>query len=129
MRVHSSLPSVPLLCRMRERTRFADRKPVCRHAFTLIELVISTSLMAMILGAAYVCLRAGLTSQSLIDDRQEVFQSARVAMGLLSADLRSACSLSKKFDFVGMHRMMGEIRADNLDFATHNYTQIGRASC
>jgi type II secretion system protein J len=91
-------------------------------AFTLIELTISTALMAMILGAAYVCMRAGLVSQQMVDARQDVFQSARVAMALLSADLRSACSLSRKFDFVGMHRMLGDIRADNLDFATHNYT-------
>ncbi len=90
--------------------------------FTLIELVISAGLMAMILVSAYVCLQAGFSSQNLIEPRIEVFQSARVAMGLITADLRSACVLSKDSEFVGMHRMLGGAEADNLDFATHNYT-------
>ncbi|HXA44840.1 MAG TPA: hypothetical protein VNZ25_04995, partial [Candidatus Angelobacter sp.] len=35
---------------------------------------------------------------------------------------RAACPLSKTDDFLGMTRMVGDIEADNLDFATHNYT-------
>jgi len=88
----------------------------------LIELVISTALMAVILGSAYLCLRAAVASQKLIDTREEVLQNARVAMALLSADLRAACPLSKTIDLLGMHRMLGEVEADNLDFATHNYS-------
>jgi type II secretion system protein J len=103
-------------------TRAFERYGTSGQAFTLIELVISSALMAMILAAAYVCLRAGLASQDLVDAHQEVFQSARVAMALLTADLRGACVLSKKFEFVGMHRMLGDTRSDNVDFATHNYT-------
>jgi len=90
--------------------------------FTLIELVISASLMALILVSAYVCLHACFSSQNLIEPRIEVFQNARVAMALLTADLRSACVLSKDSEFVGMRRRLGEVEADNLDFATHNYT-------
>jgi type II secretion system protein J len=92
------------------------------RGFTLIELVISTALMAMILGGAYVCLRAGLDTQELVEAREDVFQNARVALALLSADLRCACPLSKDVEFVGMQRKVGEVRADNLDFGTHNYT-------
>ena len=91
-------------------------------AFTLIELVISSALMSMILVSAYICLRAGLSSQRLIDSRVDAIQSARVAMDLIAADLRSACPLSKEFEFLGMHREVGPVVADNLDFATHNYT-------
>src|SRR5690242_12566682 len=91
-------------------------------AFTLIELVISAALMAMILVASYSCLSAALSSQKLVEPRADVIQNARVAMALLSADLRSACPLSKDFEFLGMHRMIEDIEADNLDFATHNYT-------
>lgn len=93
-----------------------------RSGFTLIELVISTALMAMILAAAYVCLRAGLTGQQSIEAREGALQNARVALALLSADLRCACPLSKDTEFVGMQRTVGETRADNLDFATRNYT-------
>jgi prepilin-type N-terminal cleavage/methylation domain-containing protein len=91
------------------------------RAFTLIELVISAALMALILTASYMCLSAALAGQKLIEPRAEVIQNARVAMAMISADLRSACPLSKDFDFLGMHRMLDELQADNLDFATHNY--------
>src|ERR1041385_3529224 len=90
-------------------------------AFTLIELVISVSLMTLILVSAYMCLSAGISTQKLIDPRVEIVQNARVAMALMTADLRAACPLAKEFDFLGMHRMVGDAQADNLDFATHNY--------
>lgn len=89
--------------------------------FTLIELVISASLMAILLVAAYLCLSSGIASQRLLESRGEAVQSARVAMALMSADLRCACPLSKDIQFVGMDRMLGDVEADNLDFATHNY--------
>jgi type II secretion system protein J len=93
--------------------------------FTLVELIISAALMTMILSSAYLCLTSGLSSQKLIDSRIEAFQNGRVAMALISADLRGACPLSKEFEFVGMHRTLGDVQADNLDFATHNYTPRG----
>jgi type II secretory pathway component PulJ len=91
-------------------------------AFTLIEVVISSSLMALILVSSYLCLNAALATQKLVEPRVEVLQNARVAMALMAADLRCACILDKDSEFLGMHRMLGEIEADNLDFATHNYT-------
>lgn len=90
--------------------------------FTLIEIVIAASLMAVILVAGYLCLSAGLASQKMIEPRTEVIQNARVAMAIMVADLRVACPLSKDPEFLGMQRMLGEVEADNLDFATHNYT-------
>ncbi len=93
-----------------------------RAGFTLIELVISAALMAMILGASYVCLTAAISGKKLIEPRADVIQNARVAMAMISGDLRSACPLSKDFEFLGMHRMIEDLQADNLDFATHNYT-------
>ena len=38
------------------------------------------------------------------------------------ADLRGACPLDKDSELIGMQRTLGDIEADNLDFATHNYT-------
>jgi prepilin-type N-terminal cleavage/methylation domain-containing protein len=92
------------------------------NGFTLIELVIGAALMSLILVSAYMCLHAALASQKLIEPRVEVLQTARVAMALMTADLRSACPLSSDFDFLGTHRMQGDTEADSLDFATHNYT-------
>ena len=93
-----------------------------RAGFTLIELVISAALASMILVAAYLCLKSAIASRKLIEPRVDVLQSARVAMGILSADLRAACPLAKDFQFLGAGRKLGEVQADNLDFATHNYT-------
>ena len=78
--------------------------------------------MSLILVSAYLCLNAAFSSQKLIEPRAEVLQTARVAMALMSADLRCACPLSSDFDFLGTHRMQGDTEADSIDFATHNYT-------
>jgi len=90
--------------------------------FTLIEMIISVSLMAMIVVSAYLCLNACVAGQKLIEPRVEIIQNARVALAILTADLRDACTLSQDFEFLGMHRVLGDVEADNLDFATHNYT-------
>ena len=95
---------------------------ISESAFTLIELVIGAGLMSLILVSAYLCLHAALASQKLIQPRVEVLQTARVAMALMTADLRAACPLSSDFDFLGTHRIQGDAEADSLDFATHNYT-------
>ncbi len=78
--------------------------------------------MALILVSAYLCLGAGFSAQKLIEPRAEIIQNGRVALALMSADLRAACPLSKSDDFIGVTRTLGDIEADNLDFATHNYT-------
>jgi type II secretory pathway component PulJ len=88
-------------------------------------MMISAGLMSLIMVSAYLCLHAALASQKLIEPRVEVLQSARVAMALITADLRCACPLSKDFDLLGTHRMSGEAESDSLDFATHNYTPRG----
>jgi prepilin-type N-terminal cleavage/methylation domain-containing protein len=93
-----------------------------RAGFTLIEVVISSALMAMIIVAAYLCLNACVASQKAMEPRLEVIQNARVSMALMAADLRAACPLDKNSEFLGMARTLGDIEADNLDFATHNYT-------
>jgi len=84
--------------------------------------MISSALMALILVSAYLCLGAGFSAQKMIEPRAEIIQNARVAMAIMSADLRAACPLSKTDDLLGMTRTVGNVEADNLDFATHNYT-------
>ena len=105
----------------REMRTTAEVK-VGQTGFTLIEIVISSALIALILVSGYACLNAAVSSRKMIEPRLEVFQNARVAMAIMTADLRAACPMSKDYDFLGMHRMLGDVQADNLDFATHNYT-------
>jgi len=91
-------------------------------AFTLIEVVIASALMALILVSAYACLSAGYASQKIITPRTEILQNARVAMAIVSGDLRAACPLAPDQEFLGTTRTLEDAEADNLDFATHNYT-------
>jgi len=92
------------------------------RAFTLIEIVIAAALMSLILVSAYLCFDAGIRGRRMIEPRVEVFQNARVAMALMTADLRSACPIPADFQFLGVHRTIGGMPGDNLEFATHNYT-------
>lgn len=92
------------------------------RGFTLIELMISVSIGAIVLGAGYLCMSAGVESRRLVNARAEASQTARVAIDMIAADLRSAVPLSRDFEFLGMRRAVGEADADNLDFATRNYT-------
>lgn len=99
--------------------------PQQNRGFTLIEMIISGSLMSIILVSAYLCLAAGTSSQRMVEARSDAAQSARVALAMMAADLRSAAPLSKEKEFIGMRRTLGETDADNLDFATRNYTPRG----
>lgn len=92
--------------------------------FTLVEMLISAALMAVVLAAAYACLRAGLSTRRVVEPRADTFQMGRVALSLLAADLRAACPLHKGPEFLGAQRQLGALDADNLDFATHNFTPV-----
>jgi len=95
------------------------------RGFTLIEMIISAGLMGMILVSGYMCLSAGVASKKLIEARSEATQSARVALALISSDLRMAVPMYGDFEFVGMRRTVEGADADNIDFATRNYTPRG----
>ncbi len=90
--------------------------------FTLIELAISGALMTIVLAAAYACLNAGVVSQRTVEARSETLQSARVALRMMAADLRSAVPLTGDSEFIGMARTVEGRDVGNLDFATRNYT-------
>lgn len=92
-----------------------------RGGFTLIELLISAALMAIVIGSAYACLSAGVSSKRLIEARTDGAQSARVALAMIAADVRAAIPLPGKVEFLGMRRTVAEADADNLDFSTRNY--------
>ncbi len=91
-------------------------------AFTLIELIISTALAAVVLAGAYACLNAGISSQRVVEPRTELLQTARVVLALISADLRCATPLPKGPAFLGTRKLLGEASADVVDFATRNNT-------
>ncbi len=93
--------------------------------FTLIELLISSVLMAGILAAGYLSLRGAISGRDLVESRADTMQRARVAMSLITSDLRAATPLvsdsTGTSDFIGVDRMIGKVEADSIDFATHDY--------
>lgn len=94
-----------------------------RHnGFTLVELVVSVALMSIILVSAYLCLSSAVATRKIVDERAEILQNGRVALSLMTGDLRGAWPLSKDIQLVGMQRKVGQMEADNLDFGTHNHT-------
>lgn len=93
-----------------------------RHGVTLLELTVGVTVMTGIIASSYFCLHAGFTTQAALDDHMEQLQKARVVLSLMTKDLRHACVWSEDFTFVGMDRTLGNLEADNLDFATHNWS-------
>lgn len=78
--------------------------------------------MSLILLSAYVCFHSGIETRKVLDPRLDVMQNARIAIWLMAADLRAAVPLDKDLGFVGMRREIGGNAADNIDFATLNFT-------
>ncbi len=101
------------------------RRPKQPRGFTLIEMMISVTLMAVVLASGYMCLSAGVDSKNLIEARTEGVQSARVALALMAADLRMAVPMAGDTEFIGMRRTITGVDADNIDFSTRNYTPHG----
>ncbi len=88
---------------------------------TLIELLVGVVIVSIIAGAAGASLISGLKSREIVESHAELLQTARTTMRLIERDLRDAVPLSEDFEFVGMDRELGDIPADNLDFATRNF--------
>ena len=104
--------------------------PKASSGFTLVELLVSLTASVGIIAGAYMCLQGGLESRKLIEARMDLAQKARVALALLTADLAQACPLHKGplgdgSEFIGMRREIGDMEADNLDFATRNWRPRG----
>lgn len=120
MRFGPETPDRGTLMQIQQKSVFKESRAY--GGFTLIELVISTALMAMILGGAYACMRAAIDSDKAIHTRAEITQNARVALALMVADLRCAAPLSKDIELLGLSRTLGDIEADNIDFGSHHYS-------
>lgn len=107
---------------MKIRVPFIPGTRDFRAGFTLIELVVSAALMALVLGSAYMGLNASLSSRNAIEPRADIIQSARVALALIASDLKAACPLSKGPPFLGTDLALENVELDRIDFATHHFS-------
>ncbi len=90
--------------------------------FTIIELLVAVAITMGVLAASYACLYSGFESRELVETRADLLQGARVAMRLVTSDLRNAVAFNADAPFIGMNRTVAGIEADNVDFATLNWT-------
>ncbi|MBN2490886.1 MAG: hypothetical protein JXQ29_08560 [Planctomycetes bacterium] len=91
------------------------------HGLTLVELMVSATLVVGVIGSAGLCLLTGRRAQDEAERRMEVVQSARVALDRLARDLAMACPLDPEFALLGMKRLRDGVEIDNIDFATHHW--------
>lgn len=92
------------------------------RGFTLLELIVATSIFAVVIGAAYSLFEAGrnLTSQS--EARAELFQTGRAALHAIEDDLKGAVMPGTAFDtgFIGTDGGTPEKPLDKVDLVAVN---------
>jgi type II secretion system protein J len=93
-----------------------------RKAFTLLELVVATTVFAVVVAAAYALFDAGRGAASRAEARALLFQTARAALEALEDDLRGAVLPSTAFDsgFIGTNRGSGEAPLDEIELVAAN---------
>lgn len=100
-----------------------------KKGFTLIEIIIASAITAILAGGAYACLRAAISTQSIVNERMDNMQTARSVLRVITEDLRATIPMLGESEFLGLDRIVGNAEGDNLDFATRNfsYRQPGEA--
>ena len=117
-------------CCALEEMRFVVREAVkVRGGFTLVELLLSTAIFSVIIGAAYAVFVAGLDLQEKADRRLLRLQSARFALARITEDLQSAAifGTADTFLFEGFDGQGENERDDDaIDFASFsNASRVG----
>jgi hypothetical protein len=99
------------------RPSFAE----ARRGLTLVELVVSGTLVVGIVGSACLCLISGRQAGDEAERRMGVVQAARVTLDRMARDLRVACRLDREFALIGTTREQDGVVLGNIDFATRNW--------
>lgn len=61
-----------------------------RRAFTLLELIVATTIFAIVISASYALFDSSRAVSSRAEARAELFQTARAALAMIERDLRGA---------------------------------------
>src|SRR5262249_27523163 len=74
-----------------------------RRGFTLLELIVATSIFAIVIAATYSLFDSARGITTRAEFRSQLFQSARAALQAIENDLRGAVMLSSAYDtgFIG----------------------------
>jgi type II secretion system protein J len=93
-----------------------------RKAFTLLELVVATSIFAIVIAATYSLFDSARGITSRAEFRAQLFQSARAALQSIEEDLRGAVMLGTAYDtgFIATNVGSEKEPLDKLEFVSVN---------
>lgn len=93
-----------------------------RRGFTLLELIVATSIFSIVAAASYALFAAGRGVSSRAELRAQLFQTARAALRAIEEDVRGALMPGTAFDtgLVGTSGGSAEAPADTLDILAAN---------
>ena len=97
-----------------------------RAGFTLIELIVASSVTVGILTSVFLCFLSGRRTQRTVEIRTDLLQNGRVALERIAADLVVACPLHPDYALIGIDRIREEadgspgIEADGVSVLVSN---------
>ncbi len=93
-----------------------------RRGFTLLELVVATSIFAIVIAATYSLFDSARGITTRAEFRAQLFQSARAALQAIEDDLKGAVMLNTAFDsgFIGTNVGSEKEPLDKLEFVSVN---------
>jgi prepilin-type N-terminal cleavage/methylation domain-containing protein len=97
-----------------------------RHGMTLIEVLVSMSVGAVVVAAVLGVLSTAHRTREQGEQRSDLFQSVRVALGAMERDLRVAVYRSDdpQFEFIGTNLTEDGLPADTVEFSTESGTPL-----
>jgi prepilin-type N-terminal cleavage/methylation domain-containing protein len=104
------------------------------RGFTLLEVLVSVAILAIIMAAIYSAYTTNVEAIQIARENGQVHQTARIVLDRITKDLQSALvetgSLSERnrFGFVGRDQEKDGKRMDRVDFATLTYLSLSERS-
>ncbi|HEY5594229.1 MAG TPA: type II secretion system protein GspJ [Nitrospiria bacterium] len=102
-----------------------------RRGFTLIEILVALGIVAVLVTLLYETFNAVLRSTQQADEESELDQMARISMGIMVNELKSAYwrasdnqAASTPFEFVGQDGLSGLGSSDTLRFTALSHARV-----
>jgi prepilin-type N-terminal cleavage/methylation domain-containing protein len=104
------------------------------RGFTLLEVLVSVAILAIIMAAIYSAYTTNVEAIQIARENGQVHQTARIVLDRITKDLQSALtetwspSGTHSLGFVGRDQVRDGKRVDRLDFATLTYLALSERS-
>jgi len=113
----------------RKRTRPGPSSRAAAAGFTLVELIVATSIFVVVLGAAYALFDSGRNLSLRAEGHAHLYQAARAALKAIEEDLKGAVMPSKGYDtgFIGTDTGSPDQPLDTIQFFAVNNVTMPRS--